>query len=273
MANVYRPAIIKKCMQCKKEFKAEINRIENGRGKFCSKNCFNLYQHITKSIKINCAKCSKEFYAEPNRIKRGRRFCSQSCAKKGRIITKEWREKISKTLIKKGLVPWMKGKHHSMESLKKMSIANLGREKPRTAEHQGKLAKPCPKCGIFMRKIGNHICMSFRETGLKGLLKQMTMKEPTSIEKKVYEELKTRGILFEKQKLINGRFLVDAYIPSLNLVIEADGDYWHSLDRVKKRDKTKNAYLTKCGYNMLRLSESEINNGEYIKKLDEGLVN
>lgn len=81
----------------------------------------------------------------------------------------------------------------------------------------------------------------------------------TSIEKKVYEELKRRGLLFEKQKLINGRFLVDAYIPNLNLIIEADGNYWHSREDIIKRDKAKNAYLTKCGFNLLRLTETEIN--------------
>lgn len=90
---------------------------------------------------------------------------------------------------------------------------------------------------------------------------------PTSIEKTVYQELKLRGLLFEKQKLINGRFLVDAYIPSLNLVIECDGNYWHSLPKTVKRDKTKNAYLKKCGYNLIRLSETEINNGDF-KRLE-----
>jgi len=51
------------------------------------------------------------------------------------------------------------------------------------------------------------------------------MRYPTLIEIKLYEELKRRGLLFETQKLINGRFLVDVYVPSLNLIIEADGKY------------------------------------------------
>ena len=112
-----------------------------------------------------------------------------------------------------------------------------------------------------------------KRRGLKGLIIQQNSKEPTSIEKKVYNELKSRHLLFETQKLINGKFLVDAYIPSLNLIIEADGDYWHNLDRVKKKDKAENAYLDKCGYNMLRLSETEINNGNYINTLNQMEVN
>lgn len=167
--------------------------------------------------------------------------------------------------FKKGFTPWNKGNHIYLGgkrfekgnkkspkaySFKKGNKVNLGRP----SGNRGKKLS-----GILLEKV--------KQNGLKGLLKQQTMKEPTSIEKKVYEELKVRGILFEKQRLINGKFLVDAYIPSLNLVIEADGDYWHSLDRVKKRDKAKNAYLTKCGYNLLRLTETEINNGLFKERL------
>ena len=112
----------------------------------------------------------------------------------------------------------------------------------------------------------------FKMMGLAGVIKQQTMKGPTSIEKKVYEELKVRGLLFEKQKLINGRFLVDAFIPSFNLVIEADGGYWHSLPRVIKKDKAENAYLTKCGYNLLRLTETEINNGQFKIKINKEVI-
>lgn len=108
----------------------------------------------------------------------------------------------------------------------------------------------------------------FRKMGNLGVLKQSRSKEPTGIEKKLYQELKSRGLLFEEQKLINGRFLVDAYIPSLNLIIEADGDYWHKLDRVQKKDKAENAYLTECGYNLLRLSEHEINDGSFKEKIN-----
>ena len=95
----------------------------------------------------------------------------------------------------------------------------------------------------------------------------LTSKGFTGIEMKLYSELENRGIFFEKQKLVNSRFIVDAFVPSLNLVIEADGDYWHSLDKVIKRDKAKNAYLLKCGFNLLRLSESEINTNLFKEKL------
>jgi len=122
-------------------------------------------------------------------------------------------------------------------------------------------------------KIGTKSKAHYEKIGLKGLMAQQNSKEPTSIEIKLYEELEARHLSFEAQKLINGKFLVDAYIPKLNLVIEVDGDYWHSLDRVVKKDKAENAYLKKCGYDMIRLSELEINSGVFINILNIKGVN
>ena len=123
----------------------------------------------------------------------------------------------------------------------------------------------CPDCGkkltLAIRRIKTGKC---RACALQDFFK---LKEPTSIEKVVYDYLVSNGIIFEKQKLINGKFIVDAYIPSMNLIIEADGKYWHTLPKTVKKDKAENAYLTKCGFNLLRLTETEINNGSFKERL------
>jgi len=144
--------------------------------------------------------------------------------------------------FKKGTIPWNKGTIGIMKSWNKGT-------KGICKANSGSIKKGENKLAIL------------------ACIKQQNSKEPTSIEKKVYNELKEKGILFEKQKLINGRFLVDVYIPSLNLIIEADGDYWHSLDRTIKKDKAENAYLKTCGFNLLRLTETEINNNKFKEKL------
>ena len=132
--------------------------------------------------------------------------------------------------------------------------------------------KRCRSCDSKWKKKDINFQQQAQKGRLNSFLKQQTSKKPTSIEKKVYEELKKRGLLFERQYLVNGKFLVDAYIPSLNLIIEADGKYWHSLEKTVKKDKKENAYLTKCGYTLLRLPETEINNGNFINRL-EGYLN
>lgn len=194
-----------------------------------------------------CLVCKKEFYISPSRLYK-RRHCSVICKAK----TQMGKPVFDRT----GLRPWNKKTHILKTCLicqKEFSV------KP----YRNDTAKFCSyKChGIF---IGRSLTPQF---WLKGLIKQQNMKESTSIEKAVYDHLLLKGFLFEKQKLINGKFLVDAYIPSLNLVIEADGAYWHSLDRVMKKDKAENAYLQKCGYNLVRLTETEIKDGSFKERM------
>lgn len=74
----------------------------------------------------------------------------------------------------------------------------------------------------------------------------------------IYQKLKDWGIIYEKHYTVNGKFIVDAFLPDHNIVIEVDGSYWHNLDRVKKKDKAENAYLTKCGYKVIRIPEKEV---------------
>lgn len=94
-----------------------------------------------------------------------------------------------------------------------------------------------------------------RKSGLKGNVKRGQL---TSIEKIIYQKLKDWGIVYEIQKEINGKFIVDAFIPDHNIVIEVDGSYWHNLDRIKKKDKAENAYLKKCGYKVIRIPEKNV---------------
>lgn len=131
-----------------------------------------------------------------------------------------------------------------------------------------------PKCLVCKKQLSSykyrhckkHDPRDFKTLGLKGAMK-LYLRKPTSIEKIVYNALEKIGVQFEKQKLINDKFVVDAYVPSQNLIIEADGDYWHSLERIIKKDKAENAYLTKCGFKLIRLTEKEIMKGNFIERL------
>jgi DNA mismatch endonuclease (patch repair protein) len=92
--------------------------------------------------------------------------------------------------------------------------------------------------------------------------------EHTSIELAIEAELTNRGILFETQKVLYNKFLVDEVIEEYKIVIFADGCYWHGCPEHKKGfkklakrqaiDKSQNAYLTKCGYKVFRFWEHEI---------------
>ncbi len=153
-------------------------------------------------------------------------------------LSEEMKEKIRKTNKNNPVKYWL-GKKWSDDLRKKMT------EHYKTPKGRAQIAK----------------------ASLAGRIKQSKRLSPTSIEKKLYEELEKRGFYFEKQFLVGNRFIVDAYIPSLNLVIEADGDYWHGLEKNKVTDMRKNSFLREKNINLLRLTETEINNDTFKNKL------
>lgn len=81
----------------------------------------------------------------------------------------------------------------------------------------------------------------------------------TSIEIKVVEELKRRGIEYEDQYNFGDKFRPDFLLPEFKIIIECDGDYWHNLPEVIARDKRKDAYYKACGYSVYHFWEHEIN--------------
>lgn len=60
---------------------------------------------------------------------------------------------------------------------------------------------------------------------------------------------------------------LDIYIPTLHLAIEYDGDYWHSLPNMRKRDSLKNYWCKQNNIHLIRVLESEwLDNKENIKQ-------
>ena len=67
------------CIQCGKSFETHICHLEAGRSKFCSRECYGAFKHISGTKTIICEQCGKEF----ERIKyMNQRFCSRKCSGK-----------------------------------------------------------------------------------------------------------------------------------------------------------------------------------------------
>lgn len=106
--------------------------------------------------------------------------------------------------------------------------------------------------------------------------KQQRMK-PNHVERAAYAILDGLGIEYNPQHVVGGKFCVDAFVPSANLVIQFDGDYWHGNPakfpdpdaRQKRRmtlDKSQDTYMVACGYTVKRFWASDIQrNPEIIK--------
>ena len=91
----------------------------------------------------------------------------------------------------------------------------------------------------------------------------------TKIELLIEEELKRRSINYQKQTPLCKIALVDFYLPEYRIVIQCDGDYWHSFAKQKEKDEKQEKILTFNGFNVYRFWEHEINESpeECINKL------
>lgn len=125
----------------------------------------------------------------------------------------------------------------------------------------------CVMCGKeaeydnkFVRKIeaGTRTPTCSNECSVK-FARGFITQERTSIEIAMAEELVRREIEYVEQYNLGDKFRLDFLLPEYGIVIECDGDYWHNLPEVKRRDKRKNAYIKACGYSLYRFWESEIN--------------
>ncbi len=84
-------------------------------------------------------------------------------------------------------------------------------------------------------------------------------KTDTSIERSLEGELAKREIGFYKQHRIPGVATADEAFPFEKIAVFCDGDYWHSLERARKRDAWVNAKLEAMGWVVLRFTEHQIN--------------
>ena len=83
----------------------------------------------------------------------------------------------------------------------------------------------------------------------------------SKIELKTQNFLKELNIDFFTHHMINQikhRYQCDIWIPSKNLVIECDGDYWHSYPTGREIDKIRTSELIEKGFKVLRLWERDI---------------
>ncbi len=92
-------------------------------------------------------------------------------------------------------------------------------------------------------------------------IKQILPVKDTTIEIKIQEFLKLLGIDFFTHKYIKEiehGYQCDILIPSMNLVIECDGNYWHKYPIGNDIDNIRTKELIEKGFKVLRLWENEI---------------
>lgn len=153
--------------------------------------------------------------------------------RRGKKLPEETRRKMSeyhKKLVGEKNNRW--GTRHSEETKKRMSEVAMGRKFSNATRQK------------LSEWNVNHPNRVFKDT---------------SIELKVEAELQKRGINYQKQVPLCNVAIVDFYLPEYRIVIECDGDYWHSREKTKIKDEEKTKVLTFNGFNVYRFWERDIN--------------
>lgn len=199
-------------------------------------------------------------------------FYSEEGAKKSAATRKE--------KFKSGeIVQWNKGKKYTEEQLsaiqesaknperrKKISESLTGKKK--SAEHVAKIKADRQK---YWGNIENRTAQRIRRVAY---MTTVLRKKKTKLEKEFESMLQALNVDYIYQYVVNG-YNYDFYIPSKNILIEVDGDWWHcnpnlgfepiyeSQRHTIEHDKVKTTVAFDNGYTLIRFWEHDVVNKRF----------
>ena len=218
------------CENCGKEFTTH----ECRKQKFCCSDCwyeYNRKRHEKDNIKI-CKMCGKEFKAK----NKGQKFCSRKCA-----------DKHQTTLVGEEN-PHFKRVKMCCEYCGNTYFDVLSRTKTRRFCSYACFNKYQQSDEHYKECMAN-VLVKNKNDGKMGA--KYTMTKP---HKMVLNELDKLGIKYVCEYPVK-HYLVDIYLNEYDLMIEVNGDYWHSnpvlgydtKEEVQKKririDKSKRSYI------------------------------
>jgi G:T-mismatch repair DNA endonuclease (very short patch repair protein) len=248
--------IITRCKNCNENY-IKLKRKSNQQ--FCARKCFYEYKKNSSTIMVACEICHEKF-DKKTYSKSGSNLCSKEC--KHRWQGKTFKNGESKECLicnEEFYVPKRRLKT-AITCSKKCRYKWLSEVYPKTERGQELLK-------------------------IKGIttIEKCKLKE-TKPEIAVREWLIANNIRFEFQKTMYDKFIVDFYLIDSDLVLEVYGDYWHgnsivfgdnkkyllSERQIKQinKDKSRKAYLKKCGHNFQIIWEYDIK-----KDIDKFMTN
>jgi hypothetical protein len=200
-------------------------------------------KHVTYVKKI-CENCNIEFEIKASSLKYGRgKCCSRKCVDENKKRT-------------------YSGKNNP-------SYGRIQSESERKKRHQS---------------VQSAILKKYGKTSVELMQIALGSKSETSIERKLYECLEILAILYEKKYKIwitNIHYKeYDAYVPSKNLLIEVDGDYWHGNPtlyttlneqqiKMVQTDIFKEELAKQNNMKLVRFWQSEVETELFLSKLKE----
>lgn len=180
-----------------------------------------------------------------------------SMAKLGIPLSEEHKQKIRDN-AKNNPNFGMKGKKLSEEA--KQKLRDNAKINPNYGTTGQKMSEET-KQKIGKKNLGKKRSEEAKAKIKKARATQVLPVKDTIIEVKIQNFLKQLGIEYfthKYMKEIEHGYQCDVLIPSMNMVIECDGDYWHKYPIGTGIDHTRTSELLEKGFKVLRLWEQEI---------------
>lgn len=212
--------------------------------------------------------------------------CIKNLGVKSPLASKKVWDKINNTLIKKYKTTNINRIDSVKKKRKERSINKWGVDHPNKHPDnikkikEGQIRNGLVKLynGKYLYEIGiekgyskNTFCQIVKQYGFDIAINKK--KGLTSLESAVENILNEIGVNYEKQKRIDTKF---SDFKVNNILIEADGIYWHSTAKVRDKYQDRNKYLVykKLGYDSLFFREDEIvEKAEIVKSIIKRKLN
>ncbi|MFD9452700.1 DUF559 domain-containing protein [Streptomyces sp. NPDC059985] len=269
------------CQQCGDEFKKRRSQVERGKGLYCSIACASLAARADR-IERTCATCCAPIQLTEGQAKDRGWYCSLAC--KGAAMTQQGTVAVPCRVCGTQL----RARRSRVDEGRKLYCSEDCQAKD-VAANKIYEERPCAHCGETMvlthtrdvedRRFCGWECFNLHRPTDPEVLERMArmrnvqlqQTKPTRCEEILYRLMDqvVPGQWEPQFRLF--RWTVDAAVPERQLVVQADGDYWHGLTAAKsgqipspsvvltiKKDRAQDKYLTTAGWNVLRLWESEL---------------
>lgn len=216
-----------------------------------------------------CPICGAEI-VEFCRYKGYNKYCSSKCAQ----LSPEVREKAKLTCIKVYGVDNAAKSEMVQAKMKNTCMVKFGSTNVFSSDYgKEKIRETClAKYGVRNPQQNSEIKNKAKLTLIKKynitcgfLVNKNYTRSKGEIE--LYDYIKTICSAAEfSNRTVIAPFELDIYIPTLRIGIEYDGDYWHNLPNMVKRDSIKNTYCVSNNIELIRIKESDwLKNKQLIK--------
>jgi very-short-patch-repair endonuclease len=211
------------CRQCGKQFEKRYkgNVLV---GIFCSQPCQSADRITRGRLNVACGFCGKPLWRTRGSLRRKPvPFCNNSCKAKKLWSIPEHSARVSRA---------MKANPYHTSDAKRAQLD---------------LARPLIKYGPEMR-----------DKLRAARLKQKFPTRMTSIEQALHDAFAARTWVFEMHASLFGRWQPDFAFHDSRVIVQADGEYWHSRPGQPEKDAAFDAAATEAGWLVIRLPGKRI---------------